>query len=49
MRERPLKRVFEDKIKKPLSKKILFENLSDTTITVMFDGETYDFTHTALH
>lgn len=49
MGARPLKRVFEDKIKKPLSRKILFENLSDTTITVLFDGEGYDFTHTALH
>ena len=49
MGARPLKRVFENKIKKPLSKKILFENLSDTTITVLFDGEEYDFTHTTLH
>ena len=49
MGARPLKRVFEDKIKKPLSRKILFDNLSDTTITVLFDGEGYDFTHTALH
>jgi ATP-dependent Clp protease ATP-binding subunit ClpA len=34
MGARPLKRLFETEIKKPLSKRILFENLSDATITV---------------
>ena len=32
MGARPLKRLFENKIKKPLSKKILFEDLKDVTL-----------------
>jgi len=36
MGARPLKRVFEEKIKKPLSKKILFEDLKDITIKIQF-------------
>ena len=43
MGARPLKRVFEDKIKKPLSKKILFEDIKDTTITVEYENEEYKF------
>ena len=34
MGARPLKRVFEEQIKKPLSKKILFEDLKNITITM---------------
>jgi ATP-dependent Clp protease ATP-binding subunit ClpA len=40
MGARPLKRVFEEKIKKPLSRKILFDNLSDCTVLVDFGEET---------
>jgi len=43
MGARPLKRVFEDKIKKPLSKKILFEDLTQITITVDVSGEDFIF------
>ncbi len=43
MGARPLKRVFEDKVKKPLSKKILFEDIKDTTITVEYENEEYKF------
>lgn len=42
MGARPLKRVFEDKIKKPLSKKVLFEDLSDINIEVDYT-EDYKF------
>ena len=42
MGARPLKRVFEDKIKKPLSKKVLFEDLSDINIEVDYT-EDYNF------
>ena len=41
MGARPLKRVFEEKIKKPLSKKILFEDLESGTITVDYDEDFY--------
>jgi len=44
MGARPLKRVFEEKIKKPLSRKILFDNLSDCTITVDYNNDQYQFT-----
>lgn len=37
MGARPLKRLFENEIKKPLSKKILFENLNSCWITIDFD------------
>jgi len=37
MGARPLKRVFENMVKKPLSKKILFENLDDKLIKVDYD------------
>ena len=43
MGARPLKRVFEDKIKKPLSKKILFEDLKNLTITVDYDTDNNEF------
>lgn len=40
MGARPLKRLFENELKKPLSKKILFEDLRNTTITIDYtDGE----------
>jgi ATP-dependent Clp protease ATP-binding subunit ClpA len=41
MGARPLKRVFEEKIKKPLSKKILFEDLQSGTITVDYNEDFY--------
>jgi len=43
MGARPLKRVFEDKVKKPLSKKILFEDLSNINISVDIQNEEYTF------
>ena len=44
MGARPLKRIFEEKIKKPLSKKILFDDLKDITITVDWnENEAYYF------
>jgi|TARA_A100001011_G_scaffold157635_2_gene166148 ATP-dependent Clp protease ATP-binding subunit ClpA len=40
MGARPLKRLFENELKKPLSKKILFEDLKNLIITVKYvDGE----------
>jgi len=39
MGARPLKRVFEEKIKKPLSRKILFDDLNDCTITIEYVAE----------
>ena len=48
MGARPLKRVFEDKVKKPLSRKILFDNLSHAVINVHFNGEEYEFNHQTL-
>jgi ATP-dependent Clp protease ATP-binding subunit ClpA len=44
MGARPLKRVFEEKIKKPLSRKILFDNLSNCTITIEYIDNEYKFT-----
>ena len=43
MGARPLKRVFENSIKKPLSRKILFDNLTNTVINIAYIGETYEF------
>ena len=43
MGARPLKRYFEDMIKKPLSKKILFEELTDTSIVITFNGNEFEF------
>lgn len=39
MGARPLKRVFEEKIKKPLSRKILFEDLAECEILIDYDNE----------
>ena len=41
MGARPLKRVFEEKIKKPLSKKILFEDLQGVTLNIEYSDEEY--------
>ena len=43
MGARPLKRVFEDKVKKPLSKKVLFEDLNNKNVIIDYNGE-YIFT-----
>ena len=43
MGARPLKRVFEDNVKKPLSKKILFEDLSNINISVDVQNDEYVF------
>ena len=43
MGARPLKRVFEDKVKKPLSKKVLFEDLSNINISIDYINEDYTF------
>lgn len=42
MGARPMKRLIADKIKKPLSKKIVFENLRDAEITVFHNGTDYE-------
>ena len=34
---------FEEKVKKPLSKKILFENMKNHTVTIDYIGEDYTF------
>lgn len=47
MGARPLKRVFENEIKKPLSKKILFEKLTDAWIEIDYDNGYKLATHTA--
>ena len=43
MGARPLKRLFEEKIKKPLSKKILFEGMQNHAVLVDWDGVDYNF------
>jgi ATP-dependent Clp protease ATP-binding subunit ClpA len=43
MGARPLKRVFENEIKKPLSKKILFDKLTDCVVTVEYENDSYGF------
>jgi len=43
MGARPLKRLFEDKIKKPLSKKILFEQVHDANIKIDYENQEYVF------
>jgi ATP-dependent Clp protease ATP-binding subunit ClpA len=46
MGARPLKRLFENELKKPLSKKILFEDMKNIEITVkVVDGEVDIETH----
>jgi ATP-dependent Clp protease ATP-binding subunit ClpA len=46
MGARPMKRLIADKIKKPLSKRIVFENLSDCTLTVSHNGSDYELINT---
>mgnify|MGYP003626928773 CR=1 FL=1 len=41
MGARPLKRVFEEKVKKPLSRKILFDDLKNITITIDYRNGEY--------
>lgn len=43
MGARPLKRIFEEHIKKPLSRKILFDNIQDRTVMVDYVSEEYCF------
>jgi ATP-dependent Clp protease ATP-binding subunit ClpA len=43
MGARPLKRVFEEKIKKPLSRKILFDNISNCVVTIDILDDEYAF------
>ena len=43
MGARPLKRLFENEIKKPLSKKILFDGITDSTIQIDFQEDEYVF------
>lgn len=42
MGARPMKRIIAEKIKKPLSKKIVFENLHSTEVNVNFNGVDYE-------
>jgi ATP-dependent Clp protease ATP-binding subunit ClpA len=42
MGARPMKRLISDKIKKPLSKRIVFENLRDCTLVVHHNGQDYE-------
>jgi ATP-dependent Clp protease ATP-binding subunit ClpA len=42
MGARPMKRLIADKIKKPLSKRIVFENLRDTQLSVYHNGTDYE-------
>ena len=44
MGARSLKRLFEDKVKKPLSKKILFEDIKDKTITIDYNNDEFTIT-----
>ena len=46
MGARPMKRIIAEKIKKPLSKRIVFENLSNTQINVNFNGVDYEISNT---
>jgi ATP-dependent Clp protease ATP-binding subunit ClpA len=46
MGARPMKRIIAEKIKKPLSKRIVFENLSNTQINVNFNGVDYEISST---
>jgi ATP-dependent Clp protease ATP-binding subunit ClpA len=43
MGARPLKRIFEEHVKKPLSRKILFENINDKVIEIDYVSEEYCF------
>jgi ATP-dependent Clp protease ATP-binding subunit ClpA len=42
MGARPMKRIIAEKIKKPLSKRIVFENLNSTEVYVDFNGTDYE-------
>lgn len=42
MGARPMKRLISEKIKKPLSKRIVFENLRDCTLIVFHNGKDYE-------
>lgn len=42
MGARPMKRIIAEKIKKPLSKRIVFENLNSTDVYVDFNGTDYE-------
>jgi len=46
MGARPMKRLIADKIKKPLSKRIVFENLSNCALTVSHNGTDYELINT---
>lgn len=46
MGARPMKRLIADKIKKPLSKRIVFENLNNCTLTVSHNGTDYELLNT---
>jgi ATP-dependent Clp protease ATP-binding subunit ClpA len=46
MGARPMKRLIADKIKKPLSKRIVFENLNNCTLTVSHNGTDYELINT---
>ena len=43
MGARPLKRIFEEKVKKPLSKKILFEGMQNHAVQIDYNGVDYNF------
>jgi ATP-dependent Clp protease ATP-binding subunit ClpA len=43
MGARPMKRIISEKVKKPLSKRIVFENLTNTTIRLVHNGNDYEF------
>lgn len=43
MGARPMKRIIAEKIKKPLSKRIVFENLNNVTIRLVHNGNDYEF------
>jgi ATP-dependent Clp protease ATP-binding subunit ClpA len=43
MGARPMKRLIADKIKMPLSKKIVFENLRNVHIKIVHNGNDYEF------
>ena len=44
MGARPMKRLIADKVKKPLSKKIVFENLNGVKLRLIHTGNDYEFT-----
>jgi ATP-dependent Clp protease ATP-binding subunit ClpA len=43
MGARPMKRIISEKVKMPLSKRIIFNNLTDTVVTLDFNGADYEF------